>query len=127
MAKRGKDSQQRKASSPERLEPATEPTEERDLQPKLETILREAMDALGGNAGIIALWDEKKKRFIEGATYGLDPESVGRLRPLLDEAIPDLAVSKQSFHHLSQIAPEVHVPSTTTLETQDAIIAPNCA
>jgi len=81
------------------------------------------MDALGGNAGIIALWDEKKKRFIEGATYGLDPESVGRLRPLLDEAIPDLAVSKQSFHHLSQIAPEVHVPSTTTLETQDAIIA----
>jgi PAS domain S-box-containing protein len=34
-----------------------------------------------------------------------------------------LATSKQSFDHLSRIAPEVGVPSITTLETQDAIIA----
>ena len=123
MPKRGKDSQRRKGRSPERLEPATALTGERDLQAKLEAILRDAVDALGGNAGIIALWNEAERRFIEGVTYRLDPGSVGRLRPLLDEAIPDLADSKQSFDHLSRIAPEVHVPSTTTLEIQDAIIA----
>lgn len=123
MPKKGKDSQRRKTRSPKRLEPATASTEERDLQPKLEAILRDAVDGLGGNAGIIALWNEAERRFIEGATCGLDLRGIERLRPLLDEAIPDLAASKQSFDHLSRIAPEVDVPSTTTLETQDAIIA----
>jgi PAS domain S-box-containing protein len=123
MPKRVKDSQRRKGRSLERLEPAAALAKERDLQAKLEGILRGAVDALGGNAGIIALWNERERRFIEGATYGLYPRSIERLRPLLDEAIPDLAASKQSFDHLSRIAPEVHVPSTTTLETQDAIIA----
>jgi PAS domain S-box-containing protein len=123
MPKRVKDSQRRKGRSLERLEPAVALAKERDLHAKLEGILRGAVDALGGNAGIIALWNERERCFIEGATYGLYPRSIERLRPLLDEAIPDLAASEQSFDHLSRIAPEVHVPSTTTLETQDAIIA----
>ena len=121
--KRGKRSQPRNTKSLERLEPPAAPTEERDLKPKLMAILSDAVDALGGNAGIVALWNEKERRFIEGATYGLDPKSVERLRPLLQEAISDLATSRQSFGRLSRFAPEVRVPATTTDKVQDAIIA----
>ena len=123
MPKRGKDSQRRKVRSPEKLEAATALTEKRDLPAKLEVILRDAVDALSGNAGIVALWNEKERRFVEGATYGLDPRSVERLRPLLGEAVPDLATSKQSYDHLSRLAPTAHVPATTTGQLQDPIIA----
>jgi len=46
-----------------------------------------------------------------------------KLRPLLKEAIPDLAASRQSFARLSQLAPDIHVPATTTDQIQDAIVA----
>jgi len=110
MPKRGKDSQRRKVRSPEKLEAATALTEKRDLPAKLEVILRDAVDALSGNAGIVALWNEKERRFVEGATYGLDPRSVERLRPLLGEAVPDLATSKQSYDHLDRIEMLAQLP-----------------
>ena len=123
MTKRGKRPQSRKRKSLERLEPPAVLTEERELWANLMVILSDAVDALGGNAGMVALWNEKERRFIEGATYGLDARSVERLHPLLEEAIPDLAASRRSFDQLSRLAPDVRVPATTTYEVQDAIIA----
>jgi len=99
------------------------PPEETDFQAKLMAILRTTVDILGGNAGIVALWDEKESCFVEGTSYGLNSRGVERLRPLLKEAIPDLATSKQSFHRLSQLAPGLRVPATTTDQIQDPIIA----
>jgi len=99
------------------------PPEETDFQAKLIAILRSTVDILGGNAGIVALWNEKENCFVEGASYGLNSRGVERLRPLLKEAIPDLATSKQSFHRLSRLAPGIHVPPTTTDQVQDPIIA----
>jgi len=116
MVRRGKQPQRRK-------EPSPDLTEEKDLRAKLVLILRDAVEALGGDAGIIALWNERRRRFIEAATYGLDPGSVERLRPLLGRAIPNLAASSQSFDHLSRLAPGVHVPAATTDQAQDPIIA----
>ena len=107
MARKGKRSQTRKRLSRERFEPLATPTEETDLRAKLMVILRDSVDALGGSAGVIALWSEKERQFIEGATYGLDPKDVERLRPLLKEAIFDLAASRQNFDQLSHLAPDV--------------------
>jgi len=99
------------------------PPEETDFHAKLMSILSSTVATLGGNAGIIALWNEKERHFVEGASYGLNSRGVERLRPLLKEAIPDLATSKQSFDRLSQLAPGLRVPTTTTDHVQDPIIA----
>jgi len=123
MTKRGKRSKSGKAISLEKVEPLAAPPEETDFQAKLIAILRSTVDILGGNAGIVALWNEKENCFVEGASYGLNSRGVERLRPLLKEAIPDLATSKQSFHRLSRLAPGIHVPPTTTDQVQDPIIA----
>jgi PAS domain S-box-containing protein len=123
MTKRGKGSKSGKAISLEKVEPLAVPPEETDFQAKLMPILRSTVDILGGNAGIVALWNEKESCFVEGTSYGLNSRGVERLRPLLKEAIPDLATSKQSFLRLSQLAPGLRVPATTTDEVQDPIIA----
>lgn len=123
MAKRGKRSKSRKAISLEKVEALAAPPEETDFQAKLMAILRSTVNTLGGNAGIVALWNEKESCFVEGTSYGLNSKGIERLRPLLMEAIPDLATSKQSFDRLSQLAPGLRVPATTTDQVQDPIIA----
>ena len=98
-------------------------TEGPDFRARLETILREAVDALAGSAGIVALWNEKELRFVEGATYGLDSKGVARLRPLLTQAIPDLAESDLSFNQISCIAPILNTTAVAVEVTHDPIIA----
>ena len=122
MARKGKRSQTRKRLSQERFEPLATPTGETDLLAKLMVILRDSVDALGGSAGVIALWNEKERRFAEGASYGVNSRAIERRRPLLREAIPDLAASKQSFDRLSRLAPDIRVPAMTE-QVQDPIIA----
>ena len=97
--------------------------ESQDSEARLSRILSEAVNTLGGNAGIIALWEKKKRRFVEGAVYGLDTGAIDKLRPLLRDAIPDLASSEHSFGHLSRLAPHLQVPATTTEQLQDPVIA----
>ena len=123
MAKKGKGSKYGKVISQEKVEPLAAPAEETDFHAKLISILGSTVNTLGGNAGIVALWSEKERRFVEGANYGLNSRGVERLRPLLREAIPDLATSKQSFDRLSRLAPGIRVPATTTDQVQDPIIA----
>jgi PAS domain S-box-containing protein len=107
----------------ERVGPAIIPTEGIDFQAKLIAILSSVVDILSGSAGIIALWNERGRRFVEGASYGPETKVVDRLRPLLGETISDVATASQSFDRLSQLAPDLHVPTTTTEQAQDSIIA----
>ncbi len=60
--------------------------QEADLHATLVLILRNAIDALGGSAGVVATWDEEEHCFVAS-----------------DSAIPDLAVSSRSFNALSAI------------------------
>mgnify|MGYP001093534657 CR=1 FL=1 len=123
MVERGNHSKSEKPVSQERVEPSAAPADEIDFQVKLMAILSNAVDAVGGSAGIIALWNERERRFVEGASYGLDSKAIDKLRPLLGEAIPDLAASRQSFDRLSRLAPDLYVPATTAEQVQDPIIA----
>jgi PAS domain S-box-containing protein len=120
MVKVGKRSEPGKKQRMERFEPHITPANEVILQDKLYVILCYGVDVLDGNAGLVALWNEKERLFIEKVSYGLESWDIHQLRPLLQEAIPDLADSKQNFGRLSQLNPGVQ----TAVQTKyDPIIA----
>ena len=101
MAKRDKGSKPRKATDPEAIAELLDVSViDTDPRAKLQAILSNAVDTLGGTAGLIALWNERERHFVEGATYGLDPLAIDKLRPLLGGTISDLATSEQSFDSL---------------------------
>jgi len=52
------------------------PTEEADFHAKLMSILRSTVDTLGGDAGIVALWNERERCFVEEASYTKDGQNV---------------------------------------------------
>jgi len=94
-----------------------------EFRTKLEAVLRNAAEALGGGAGIIALWGDRERRFVRAASFGLDAKALKRLSPLLDEAIPDLAVSRRSFDRISKLLPHAPLPSTESGLAQDPVMA----
>ncbi|MBI4186155.1 MAG: PAS domain-containing protein [Chloroflexi bacterium] len=97
--------------------------EEVDLEASLELILKNAVNALGGGAGVIAIWSEAEHRFITKACCGLDSRTLARLQPLLDEAAPDLAGSRDSVHSLSEIHLGSTLPVSEKGERQDSMLA----
>src|SRR5512136_110379 len=76
---------------------------EADLRATIRMILRNAIQAVGGSSGVVATWDEEEHCFVPSDSYGLDDSALEQLFPLLDEAIPDLAVSSRSYNVLSAI------------------------
>ena len=94
-----------------------------ELQPELEGILRNAVRALGGSAAVVATWDDAVRRFVVTGAYGLDGPQIARIRPLLNEAIPDLALSREQFALLSALFPQSALPISTTGEMQNPVMA----
>ena len=94
-----------------------------ELQPELENILRNAVRALGGSAAVVATWDDAVRRFVVTGAYGLDGQQIARIRPLLNEAIPDLALSREQFALLSALFPQTALPISTTGEMQNPVMA----
>ncbi|HEY83117.1 MAG TPA: PAS domain S-box protein [Dehalococcoidia bacterium] len=93
------------------------------LEATLELILKNAVNALGGSAGVVAIWDEAEHRFTTAASCGLDARALSRLEPVLAEAVPDLAGSRNSFDLLSELHPDSVLPLSERGERQDPIIA----
>ena len=120
MIKIGKWLEPEKKQHLEKLEPHVISGNETILSDKLYGILNSAVDILGGNAGLLALWREKEKRFIERVSCGLESSDIDQLRLLFPEAIPNLAESKQNFGRLSQLNPRVQA---TVQAKYDQIIA----
>ena len=102
---------------------AIEIEKEFEPQPELENILRNAVRALGGSAAVVATWDDAVRRFVVTGTYGLDGRQIARIRPLLNEAIPDLALSREQFALLSALFPQSALPVSTTGEMQNPVMA----
>ena len=94
-----------------------------ELQPELENILRNAVRALGGSAAVVATWDDAVRRFVVTGAFGLDRQQITRIRPLLNEAIPDLALSREQFALLSALFPQSALPVSTTGEMQNPVMA----
>jgi hypothetical protein len=78
----------------ERFEPHFISLNETIMREKLLIILYYALDLLDSSAGLVALWSDKDRLFIEKVSYGLGPDESNYLRSLLQEAIPDLAENR---------------------------------
>ena len=97
--------------------------EQIDIEATLKLILKNAIKALGASSGVIATWSEAERRFIVSASYGLDQKSLAQLSPLLKEAVPDLAASKETTNLLSELYPGIALPTSEQGEKQNPIIA----
>jgi PAS domain S-box-containing protein len=98
-------------------------TDQIDLQPALEQILRNAVRAVGGSAAVAATWDEVGRHYVVTSSYGIDSRELARLRPLLDEAIPDLAGSQEQFDLISELDPHRTLPVSQQGQLQNPIMA----
>jgi len=96
--------------------------EQVNLEATLELILKNAVKALKGSAGVVAVWSEAERRFVIEASYGLDSKAMAQLQPLLDEAIPDLTMSKKSYNLLSELSPDATLPISSQGTRQNPII-----
>jgi len=83
-----------------------------DLHENIRIVLRNAIEALGGSAGVVATWSETEHCFVTAGCYGLDERTRDRLLPLLNEAIPDLATSVHNFNLLSALRLEPPLPKS---------------
>lgn len=94
-----------------------------NLDTTLKLILKNAVEALQATTGVVCIWSEAERRFIVGASHGLDNEAEAKLQPLLDEAIPDLAMSRDSYNLLSEFMPPSALPISIQGIKQNPIIA----
>jgi PAS domain S-box-containing protein len=97
--------------------------EQVDIAATLAVILRNAVRALGGGAGVVATWNEAEHCFSFCAACGLDRDTLARLQPLLTEIAPDLAGSRISFDFLSDLHPDLELPLSSEGRPQDPILA----
>lgn len=97
--------------------------EQVDIEVTLTAILKNAVQALGGGAGVVATWNEAEHCFTACASCGLDKEALDRLQPLLQEIAPDLSGSRNSFDFLSELRPDMELPLSSEGVRQNPIIA----
>jgi len=97
--------------------------EKAELKATLQLILKKAVQVLGGSAGVIATWNEAQQRFVASASWGLDTLTLHHLHPLLNEAAPGLAGSRESYDLISELRPGIDLPLSTEGIRQNPIIA----
>jgi len=98
-------------------------SEEISLEATLGLILKNSVNALAGEAGVVATWSESEHRFVASASYGLDVKTLSQIQPILNEVAPDLAGSKDSFDLLSELLPSSALPLSDKGVRQNSIIA----
>ncbi len=84
--------------------------EQVDTEATLQLILKNAVQALRGSAGVVAVWNEAENRYVAGTAWGLESDVMDSLSSILEEAAPDLAASRQSFTLLSILRPDLDRP-----------------
>jgi PAS domain S-box-containing protein len=97
--------------------------EQINLEATLQLILKKAVQALGGSAGVVATWNESRHRFVVSVSCGLDTHALNRLHPLLIEAAPDLAGSRESYDLLTRLSPGLDLPVSIEGIRQNPILA----
>ncbi len=96
--------------------------EKADLEATLQLILKNAVQVLGGTAGVVATWNEARQRFVTSASYGLDSVS-HHLHPLLSEAASGQAGSRESLDLISDLRPDIDIPLSIQGILQNPVIA----
>jgi len=97
--------------------------EQPDIERTLQLILKNAVKTLDGSAGVVAVWNEAEHRFVLSVSCGLSSQGLSSLNSLLDEAVPDLANSRDSFNLLSTLQPDLELPLSGEGVRQNPILA----
>lgn len=63
-----------------------------DPQSLLDAAVSNIVQALGGRAGLVRLWERVPEQEIASSSYGLSNEAAARLRPLIDSIVPRLSL-----------------------------------
>jgi len=66
------------------------PEDATDPQRFLDTILSNVVKTVGGRAGIMRLWDRRRRRASTTSSYGLSEEILKEIEPLIDRSLPEL-------------------------------------
>lgn len=94
-----------------------------DLEATLQTILKNAVQLLGGSAGVVATWSEARQRFVTSASYGLHSVSPQQLHPLLSEVASGRSGDQESLELVSKLRPDVDIPLSIQGILQNPVIA----
>lgn len=85
------------ADEPENLQPDVRsplddnlPESAGDPQRFLDIILSNVVKTVGGRAGIMRLWDRRRRRASTTSSYGLSQEILKEIEPLIDRSLPEL-------------------------------------
>jgi PAS domain S-box-containing protein len=94
-----------------------------DSEAILQLILRNAVKALRGSSGVVAMWNEEQQQYSFCASCGLPQPVLGRLNPLLQEVALDFASREDSFDLISEILPGLDLPYSEEGLRLDPILA----
>ncbi|HEX2171791.1 MAG TPA: PAS domain S-box protein, partial [Dehalococcoidia bacterium] len=61
-----------------------------DPQSLLDAAVSSIVQAVGGRAGLVRLWEDHPAQEIASSSYGLSEQAIDRLRPIVDEWLPRL-------------------------------------
>jgi PAS domain S-box-containing protein len=94
-----------------------------DIEATLKLILKNAVAAVGGSAGIVAIWNEARGSLAADVSHGLDEIAVASLDALLTEQALALAARDANFCLLSELLPALELPVSVTGQRQNPLIA----
>lgn len=99
MTSRSDDRRSRTDPDPRARDPAPP-----DPQSLLDAAVSNIVQAVGGRAGLVRLWDDHPAQEIVSSSYGLSDQAVDRLRPIVDDLFPrlDLDVGGSLLTRLDQ-------------------------
>jgi len=101
------------------------PQQEAYLSTSLEAILGNVVDAVEGEAGILALWDQTANRLVERASCGPHDVLENRLRPLLRAASSHHGrARRKSFDGPASQVDDGFIPGATQNKQDHTIILP---
>lgn len=78
-----------------------------EIQGALRSAISNIVRALGSVAGVVAIWDEARRKPFQLASYGLNEKTLAQIGPLIDQAIPQLEVDAASQKVLTELSRQV--------------------
>lgn len=78
-----------------------------EIQGALRSAISNIVRALGSVAGVVALWDETKRKPFQLASYGLNEKTLAKLRPVIGQAMPGLEGEGSHKRSLAELSREL--------------------
>ncbi|MDP2726104.1 MAG: ATP-binding protein [Dehalococcoidia bacterium] len=85
-----------------------------EIQGALRSAISNIVRALGSVAGVVALWDEAKRKPFQLASYGLNKKTLAQIESLIDQSLPKFEGEASSKKALTELSRQVLKGSAAT-------------